>query len=107
MFTQNKVVSSNKTELANFIKDQDIFNSLLLEEMHKPGMTRYIYNVNSLILPSATNYRPDLVAIDFYGSEDYLGILLLQASPSLSSFKKGSRLSLLPKETIDEIITRL
>ena len=100
MFTQNKVVSSNKTELANFIKDQDIFNSLLLEEMHKPGMTRYIYNVT-------TNYRPDLVAIDFYGSEDYLGILLLLASPSLSSFKKGSRLSLLPKETIDEIITRL
>lgn len=100
MFAQNKTINSNKVELANFIEDKDIFNSLLLEEMHKPGLIRHLHKVT-------TNYRPDLVAIEFYGSEDYLGILLLQVSPSLSSFKKGSELYLLPKETIDDIITKL
>lgn len=100
MFRQNKTINSNKTELANFIEDKDIFNSTLLCEMNKPGMEKVIYTVTS-------NYRPDQVALDFYGSENYLGILLLQVNPSLTVFRKGSVLRLLPKETIDEIITKL
>lgn len=100
MFKQNKTIKSNKTELANFIEGQDIFNSYLIAEMNKPGQEYTIYTITS-------NYRPDLVAKEFYGSEDYLGILLLQASPSLAAFKKGSTIKLLSKETIDEILTRL
>lgn len=100
MFKQNKLINTNKTELADFIEGQDIFNSLLISEMNRPGIMKTIYTVT-------TDYRPDLVALEFYGSENYLGILLLQTSPSLSVFKKGTQLKLLPKETIDEIITRL
>lgn len=100
MFKQNKTINSNKTELANFIEGDDIFNSYLISEMNRPGLEKEIYTIT-------TNYRPDLVAKEYYGSENYLGILLLQVKPNLSAFKKGNSIQLLPKETIDEIITKL
>lgn len=100
MFKQNKTLNSSKVELANFIEEQDIFNSLLMEKMNVPGLVRVLHKVSS-------NYRPDLVAKDFYGSAEYMGILLLQVNPSLTEFKKGNELRLLPKETIDNIITGL
>jgi hypothetical protein len=47
------------------------------------------------------------MAQDFYGSSEYMGILLVQARVDLKSLKRGVVLELLPKKTIDKIISEL
>lgn len=94
----DKIVGKGIQSLSNYIQGFDVYNSLFLSYISNPDLTKLPYEI------TVYEYRPDLIAKDFYGSEDYMGILIIQASMSLSGFTKGTVLSLLPKETIDNII---
>ena len=47
------------------------------------------------------------MALDFYGDSRYMGVLMAQTKVDLSSLRRGVVLKLLPKETIDRIISEL
>lgn len=98
MFEKSKVIISNRLELGNYISGFDVYNSLLLNRLLDPTLTKERYKIVNY------EYRPDLVAKDIYGSEDYMAILLITTGKKVEEFKKGEYLDVLPKLVVDSII---
>ena len=101
MYKRSKKIISNKLELGNYIEDFDIYNSLFLRELLNPSLNRVDYLINNFEL------RPDLIAKDFYGSDEYTAILIIQTGAKLEDLVKGNILHLLPKETVDAILNNM
>ena len=101
MYTKaNKIIISTDN-LENYIEDVDVYNSKLLMELGNPAYTKVPYELTT------QEYRPDLIAQDFYGSTNWQGLVIIQAGRNLSSYTKGSVIQLLPKATILGIISNL
>lgn len=98
MYTKEQKIQ-NSTNLGNYIEGFDVYNSLFLQKISDPSLEREKYQI------TVHEFRPDLMAQDFYGSAEYMGILLVQARVDLKSLKRGVVLELLPKKTIDNIIS--
>lgn len=98
MFKRNKRIISNKLEIGNYVEEFDIYNSLFLKRLLDPSNTREKYKI------TLYEYRPDLIAKDYYGSEDYMAILLIETGKELGDFKKGEYLDLIPKDIVDSIL---
>lgn len=103
MFTKTNKISNKRENLHNYIEGFDIYNSDFLLKLSNPELEkeRLSYEIRTY------QYRPDLIAKDFYGSSDYEGILILQASRTLATYTKGSILRLLPKTIIDNLLSNL
>lgn len=101
MYNKSNSIISNKENLTNYIDGYDIYNSYLLVVLNDPSIPRVSYEI------TAYEYRPDLLAKDFYGSTNYMGLLILQASRGLETYKRGSILTLIPKNTLDSILSSI
>ncbi len=101
MYTREQRIQSQETELSNYIQEFDVYNSLFLQKISDPSLERNTYEI------TVYEYRPDLIALDFYGDAEYMGILMIQVKVSLTNLKRGVILKLLPKDTIDKIISDL
>ena len=101
MYSKSGNIISNKENLANYIDGYDLYNSTLLVILNDPSIQRVPYEI------TAYEYRPDLLARDFYGSTSYMGLLILQASRGLETYKRGSILNLIPKNVLDNILSNM
>jgi hypothetical protein len=101
MYRKNKIILANKEDLGNYIEDYDAYNSLLLLRLSDVSLERESYQITTY------EYRPDLIAKDYYSSETYLPYVLLQGGRSIDEYKKGSILRLIPKEILDSIIASI
>lgn len=102
MFRKEKQRSiSSYGKLPSHIYEADIYNSLLLYKLYNPDITRELYEI------SVYEYRPDLIAKDYYGSEDYLDFIILQAKVGLEGLRKGTILHLIPKSILDNLINSI
>ena len=101
MYKKQNSITINKIDLSNYIEGSDIYNSELLLRLQDSGIEKEKY------LITTNSYRPDLICENYYGSLNYLGIMMMTTSLELESFKKGNILNLIPKETIDSIINEL
>lgn len=103
MYKKPTKILSKQENLNNYIEDTDVFNSEFLLRLSNPALEKekVQYEIKTF------QYRPDLIAKDFYGSSTYEGILMIQASRSLASYTKGSILQLLPKTIIDNLLLNL
>lgn len=101
MFSKESKIISNREELSNYISGFDVYNSKLLLLLKDPSIQKETYLI--------TNYefRPDLIARDYYGSSDYQGLLLLQSSIGLEDYRIGTILELIPKIKLDEILKNI
>lgn len=101
MYKRSNKINSDSTEVSNYVDGIDIFNSTLLRTLNDPNISRVDYLI--------TNYqfRPDLIANDFYGSDSYEGLLMLQNPIPISKYRKGLILKLIPKSELDSIIDSL
>lgn len=98
MYTKNNTIISDRTELANYIEGNDVYNASLLIYLNDPRIERVDYTI------TAFEYRPDLLAKDFYGSTSYQGLFLLQTGTALELLRKGTIVQLIPKRTLDGIL---
>lgn len=101
MFRKSNVIISNRENLTNYIDGIDIYNSIILEYLNNPNITRELYEITTY------EYRPDLIAESYYGSTSYEGLLLLQAARGLETYKRGSVLKLIPKNVLDNILSNI
>lgn len=102
MFKKEKQRSiSSYGKLPSHIHEADVYNSLLLYRLYDPDITRELYEI------TVYEHRPDLIAKDYYGSEDYLDFIMLQAKVGLEGLKKGTVLRLIPKSTLDNLINSI
>lgn len=101
MYKKQQRIQSSETALSNYIDGVDAYNSYFLQRLSDQSFYREDYQI------TVYEFRPDLIAKDFYGSSDYMGILLAQTKLSLVDFRRGVVLSLLPKSTIDRIISEM
>lgn len=98
MYHKNKRIIVSKQELTNYVEGYDIFNSLLLNLLADPDTEKDEYEI------TVYEYRPDLIAKDIYGSDSYLGILMMQARMTLPEFQKGKIIRYIPKSIIDNLL---
>ena len=98
MYRRDKTVSSSFEEIVNYVEGTDIYNSLLLERIKDPALPKETYEIKTY------EYRPDLIAKDYYGSAGYEGLLMIQTGSTLLNFRKGEVLSLIPKENLDQLL---
>ena len=101
MYRRSKKIIENKIELGNYIEGFDLYNSLFLRELLNPSLPRIEYKIVNYEL------RPDLIALDFYGSTDYTAILIISTGVKVEELRKGKTLYLLGKDIIDSIINRM
>lgn len=101
MYTRNNKVSSSIDDIVNYIEGYDVYNSKLIEVLRDPSLPREDYEIKTY------EYRPDLIAKDFYGSEDYEGLIMIQTGYTLTNFTLGTTLSLIPKTSIDSLLRSL
>lgn len=101
MYKKKQKIQSSITNLSNYISGFDVYDSYLFQKLSDPSLNRESY------LITVNEYRPDLIAKDFYGDSGYMGFLLLQTKAGILNLKRGTTLSLLPKNTIDRIISEL
>lgn len=101
MFVKKDKIITNISELSNYVEGMDFFNSRLLYELTRPELEREIYEI------SVYEYRPDLIAKDFYGNESYQGIVMLQVPSGLLGLKRGERIRLIPMREINKILQNL
>lgn len=98
MFTSSNRITNNKLDPSNYIEDYDVYNSILIDKLRDPSITRSSYVINTY------EFRPDLIARDFYGDSKYMGIMMLSLSLDLSQYTKGTVLEMIPKASIDAIV---
>ena len=98
MYTRNKTITSNIENASNYIEGYDVYNSKLIEQLRDPALEREEYEI------TASEYRPDLIAEDYYGSDSYVGLLMIQTGTTLTNYKKGTVLSLIPKSELDSFL---
>lgn len=101
MYTREDNLTNTSEELSNYIEGYDVFNSKLLYEISKPDIERQAYTIK------VYEKRPDLIAKDFYGSDSYLGFIILQGGSDLSNYTVGSTIYLIPKTTLNNLITNI
>ena len=101
MYSKSKKITMSLNELSNYIEGYDVYNSQLIEILQTPGLQKDNYEI------TVYQYRPDLIAEDFYGSKDYTGVLMLQSGLVLTNFSKGTILKLIPKETLDRLLAAI
>lgn len=101
MFSKQSKIIGEKQNLSNYISGIDVYNSLILVKLSDPDIKREDYEITTHI------YRPDLIAKDYYGSEDYSGFVMLQAARSLETYTKGSIIRLIPKSQLDTILKNM
>lgn len=101
MFGRKDQIVSEPSNLSNYIDGFDVFDSRFIYELNKPGIPKELYKI------TVYDGRPDLIAKDFYGSDSYLGIVILQGGSDLSNYKIGNLISLVPRSKIDTIINLL
>lgn len=101
MFIKQSEIKNSKVDLCNYISGIDIFNSLLLSKLMDTSIDRVDYEITT------HQYRPDLIAKDFYGSVDFTGLVLLQARRGLETFTKGSIIQLIPPQILNTILENL
>lgn len=102
MFKKDKTKLTNTFKnLGTYIEGNDVYNSILMMKIRDAYNERETYEIRTF------EYRPDLLAKDIYGSEDYAGLLMLTCGVGLEGLYKGARISIIPKETIDEILQEL
>ena len=98
MYTKSGKIIKNQTEISNYILDTDIYNSKLLYQLSDPNLEKVSFEIKIY------EYRPDLIAKEFYGSTDYTPYVLLSSGLKLEHLKKGAVISLVPKNILDNII---
>ena len=98
MYTKTNKVNSSLEDLTNYIDGSDVYNSKLVELLNDPSLPRDEYEIKTY------EYRPDLIAREVYGSTGYEGLLMLQAGATLTNFRKGVTLMLIPKTNLDSLI---
>ena len=101
MYKKRKTTLASKEDLGNYIEGFDVYNSLLLLRLSDTSLPRELYQIETY------EYRPDLIAKDFYGSESYLAYVMLQGGRDIQGYKKGIVLKLVSKDTLDLIIDKL
>lgn len=101
MYKNSSKIINKVEDLSNYIEGIDIYNSLLLTKLKDPGLTKEYYEITNY------EYRPDLIARDYYGSTSYLGLLLLQGARGLDGYVRGAVLRLIPKNVLDDLISKL
>lgn len=97
---QKRIISSNK-ELSNYIEGVDIYNSELLSKLLDPRVERETYTIK------ASNFRPDRIAEDFYGSSEYMPFVIVQSRLPLPKIREGVEISLIPKNKLDNILQNI
>jgi hypothetical protein len=98
MYNRKNTVSSGLENVTNYISGCDVYNSKLIELLKDPGLEREEYEIKTF------EYRPDLIAQDFYGSTDYEGLLMIQTGTTLVNYKKGETLMLISKSNLDSLL---
>ena len=98
MYNRANTVSSGLENVTNYISGCDVYNSKLIELLKDPGLEREEYEIKTF------EYRPDLIAQDFYGSTDYEGLLMIQTGTTLVNYKKGETLMLISKSNLDSLL---
>lgn len=101
MYRNNTKIISGVEDLSNYIEGIDIYNSLLIDKLRNPELSREYYEITNY------EYRPDLIAKDYYGSASYMGLLLLQGARGLDGYRRGEVLKLIPKNVLDNLISNL
>lgn len=101
MYKKSGRIISNKFSLSNYIDGADVYNSELLLKLHNPNLRRDYYEI------SVYEYRPDLIAKDFYGSDTYTGLVIIQNGFGLENYTKGTVIELIYKTDIDKLIQSL
>lgn len=101
MYTRDKKVSSGIEDIVNYVEGTDIYNSKLIELLKDPSLPKEEYEIKTF------EYRPDLIAKDFYGSVGYEGLLMIQTGSTLLNFQKGVTLELIPKNNLDTLLRSL
>lgn len=101
MYSKANKVSSGIEDIVNYISGYDVYNSKLIEQLRDPSLPREQYEIKTF------EYRPDLIAQDFYGSTDYEGLLMIQTGSTLTNFRKGITLTLIPKSNLDSLLRSL
>lgn len=101
MYSKSKTILAQKEYLGNYIEGFDVYNSLLLLRLSDTSLPRDLYQIKTY------EYRPDLIAKDYYGSETYLEYVLYQGGIAIQNYKKGVVLRLIPKEILDSIIENI
>jgi len=98
MYSKANKVSSGIEDVVNYISGNDVYNSKLIEQLRDPGLPKEEYEIKTF------EYRPDLIAKEVYGSTDYEGLLMIQTGSTLTNFKKGVTLNLIPKSNLDSLL---
>lgn len=98
MYTRERQLHGMPSDICNYIDDIDVYDSTLIADLINPSIIKIPYEITRF------DYRPDLIAKDFYGSESYLPYVILQTGKDIEEFTKGSTIYLTPKSVIDEII---
>ena len=101
MYRSNNKITNQIEDLVNYIDGVDIYNSLVVQELKNPGLTREPYEITTY------QYRPDLIAREFYGSESYEGLVLLQTGLVLSNFTRGKVIQLIAKTELNNLLRKL
>lgn len=101
MYTREDNITNSTSELSNYIEGFDVFNSKLLYELNKPDIIKQSYTIK------VYEKRPDLIAKEVYGSDSYLGFVILQGGSDLDKYTIGSTISLIPKSTLNNIINNI
>lgn len=96
----NQIIISPRN-LQNYVEGVDVYNSTLFYRLQDPYLTREDYEID------VYEYRPDLIAKDFYGSEDYQGIVIFQNHLPLTEYHKGKVLKLISRSVIETILDSL
>lgn len=101
MYSKDNKITIEQENLGNYIEGFDVYNSLLLHRLRDQEIPREVYQIKSY------DYRPDLIALDYYGSADYEAFVIIQAKMGLSGYTRGTYLKLIPKNILDSIIREL
>lgn len=96
----NRIINSTR-DLSNYIDSFDVYGSEFFYRLSDPTVEREEYIITTY------QYRPDLIALDYYKDASYEGILMLLCGRDLASYTRGAVLRLIPKKTIDSIISDL
>lgn len=98
MYSKSSNIIVSNLHLSNYLDGFDVYNSKLLYKLSNPYIEKTLYEINMY------EYRPDLIALDFYGSTSYLPYVLISSGMSLDCFKKGTVIKLIPRSVLDNII---
>ena len=101
MYNKSNAIIVSSNQLVNYIYDFDVYNSMLLYKLSDPTIEKNLYEINLY------EYRPDLIAKDFYGSVEYLPYVLISSGMSLDQLKKGTVIKLIPKKILDNILKNI